>query len=239
MARIAIPLPCSDPASFKVLEKQDVLGMLIDTQCPGCASIGTFSVYHYTGYTIFDIGAGCIPISVQRNEVKGLRIEPHLLPSFWTRCSTCEDCFNLVPQFKVIGTRLTRRALLCIAWAYSIGKKGWRSLEIDLTGNEGGLHFTTLFKAVHSLGKSLPEELLEVLRAEYPDVIMAEGETTWPEPRSIFDHTRKQERSFRGIVATLLHVMNPLLIAVPTFRKIINAIGIVLHKKNLVLVRLY
>jgi hypothetical protein len=118
-----------------------------------------------------------------------------------------EEC-RVYPSFVLTGTTLTLPALVFIAFVYETSGLTWRNLPEKFCTEEDRIAHSTLYKAVHGLGKRLLEqnqtiqEGIRKLHAAY----LPQGVTSlpgYPRMKALYDHTRERE-------AALLDILLPL-----------------------------
>jgi len=139
---------------------------------------------------------------------------------FWTRvsiiCARCERCrckIKIVPACLIKGTRLTLEALVFTTLAKEISGISWRELCDLLCSDGDGCVFSTLYEAVHRVGKFLDSEKMELFEwarrvsntAPEPYLLRTEAITEGFGPLSArYDHTISREMSARSLVGGLV-----------------------------------
>jgi len=127
---------------------------------------------------------------------------------------------RVYPSFLVKGTTLTLSALTFIAFVYESSNLTWCDLADKFCDQENKIVHSTLFKAVHGLGKSLGEsnkkirEAVEELTSQYLfPALVEESDPAWPSEKSRYEHTLKHENSLREITeagkSVILQVIQP------------------------------
>lgn len=114
----------------------------------------------------------------------------------------------MYPSFVLPGTTLTLSALIFIAFAYETSELTWRDLSEKFCTDQDRIAHSTLYKAVHGLGKSLLEQNQSVrdgirkLHAAY----LPQGSASlpgYPRMKALYDHTRERETALWDILLPL------------------------------------
>lgn len=135
------------------------------------------------------------------------------VPIVIIKCELCGEVLRVYPSFVLRGTTLTFSALVFVAFARASSDLKWRGIPDKFCDEENKIAHSTLFKAVHGLGKSLTEcnkkvrEAVEELinRYRFPG-LDEESNPTWPPKKSRYEHTLKQEASLREILFPLAYL---------------------------------
>jgi hypothetical protein len=118
-----------------------------------------------------------------------------------------EEC-RVYPSFVLSGTTLTLSALLFTAFVYETSKLTWRDLSEKFCTDKDRIAHSTLYKAVHGLGKNLLEqnktirEGIRKLHAAY----LPQGVASlpgYPRVKAMYDHTREREAALWELLLPL------------------------------------
>jgi hypothetical protein len=104
-------------------------------------------------------------------------------------CSQCGQFIKVIPSFIQPGTTLTLPALIFVAFAYEFSSLTWRDLPQKFCAEDNRIAHSTLYKAVHGLGRLIHSDLeFRKLCQQYlPTIRAIPGGPTpdWPPPKSI------------------------------------------------------
>ena len=154
--------------------------------------------------------------------------EWHRIRIYWVkvailivRCPVCGGRFKLVPSFLIKGTRFTLEALIFITLAKEVSGISWRKLCNMVCVKDNGCVHSTLYEAVHRIGKFLAQEKWQLFEScrklqPPPDVSLLKPEATtdgFAPPSARFEHTLDREMGARSLVSGLVadggsHVSN-------------------------------
>jgi hypothetical protein len=141
-----------------------------------------------------------------------VELYPVMVPRPVLVCTACRFRARLRPSFIIEGTRLTLEALVFVTFAREVGGLPWRSmLELFCAADEKCAH-STLYMAVHKMGKLLDEQVKELSRRfDHPETDHALDLFHVPvrcgcfsAPSALFRHTLERELGARFLVASLL-----------------------------------
>lgn len=137
-------------------------------------------------------------------------------------CKQCGQFIKVIPSFMQRGTTLTLPALIFVALAYEFSVLTWRKLVQTFCDEENGIAHSTLYKAVHGLGRLIHSDLefrkrcqqhfpaIEAIRSEAipdesipSDSIPGESIPHWPPPKSLYTHTVIREKGVRLLMGPL------------------------------------
>jgi len=171
-----------------------------DLECGSCSAYGSFSYVqtHYVWRWEIDI-----PYNWHYGEWEEIKLFPTQVQVVWIRCDVCGEIHRLYPSFMLRGTTLTLSALIFIAYIYESSDLTWRDIPEKFCDEVNRIAHSTLFKAIHGLGKSLVEnERIRGAVAELANRYPALG--SWPPDKSRYAHTLNREHSLRDLLLPLL-----------------------------------
>jgi len=123
------------------------------------------------------------------------------------RCTQCGELIRVTPSFLLRGTTLTLPALIFVAFAYIFSDLTWRDMAQKFCNEENRIAHSTLYKAVHSLGRSFATDLeLRRLCQKYlPSASPSPSKppAKWPPPKSIYTHTVIRIKGARPLLNSL------------------------------------
>jgi len=185
-------------------EKCENMGDLI-RDCLNCASIGSFK-YEYTSYEWrWDI---VVPDNWTFGQWEQAELLPVQVPLPVYRCKECNQLIKIIPSFCLRGTTLTLNALVFIGFIYEFSELTWRDLPIKFCEEKDRIAHSTLYKAVHCVGKLVStEQEIEELRQKYlpsGNTVEPDQSLVWPPPKSLFPHTITRENGIRMLLEKLL-----------------------------------
>ncbi len=172
-----------------------------DLECGSCSAYGSFS-YVQTNYVWrWEI---YIPYNWHYGEWEEIKLYPTQAQVVLIRCGLCGEMHRLYPSFMLRGTTLTLSALIFIAYIYESSGLTWREIPEKFCDAANRIAHSTLFKAVHGLGKSLAKNdrirgAVAELANRYPALDKA-----WPADKSRYAHTLSHEHSLRDLLLPLL-----------------------------------
>jgi len=112
------------------------------------------------------------------------------------------------PAFIVGGTTLTLPALSFIAFTYEYSDLTWRDMPAKFCDENNIIAHSTLYKAVHGLGKLLSESIeAQIIREKFLSSSIDCGNTQshiWPAEKSLRPHTINREKAVRNMLTILL-----------------------------------
>lgn len=150
-----------------------------------------------------------IPYDWEYGEWERIRLYPAPVNIFVIKCTACGEEYRVYPSFVTPGTTLTWSALVFIAFVYETSPLTWRELVAKFCSPEDRIAHSTLYKAVHGLGKSLSiqgmkiREEIEKLQATYRSPEENTHPEQPPQQKSRFEHTREREASLHTIILPL------------------------------------
>jgi hypothetical protein len=177
-----------------------------DLECSSCSAYGRFSYVHKYFIWRWEID---IPYDWQYGEWEEIKLYPTQVQIIVIKCDLCGEIYRVYPSFILKGTTLTQSALIFIIFIYESSDLTWRAIPEKFCDAANKIAHSTLFKAVHGLGKSLVEnnekirEALEELVSRYSSPASVES-SAWPAQKSRYEHTLKHENSLREILLPLL-----------------------------------
>jgi len=125
------------------------------------------------------------------------------------RCCVCDKLVKVIPAFIVQGTTLALSALIFLAFVYENTPLTWRSLPEKFCKEGHKIAHSTIYRAIHGLGKNLldDEEEVRELYAQWEVSIRLPpqtAETAWPSEKSQYPHTRRREETVRNLLFLFL-----------------------------------
>lgn len=181
-----------------------------ELECSSCSAYGRFSYVRKYFIWRWEVD---IPHDWKFGEWERIRLYPVQVPIVIIKCDLCGEVFRIYPSFVLRGTTLTFSALIFVAFARESSNLKWRSIPDKFCNEENKIAHSTLFKAVHGLGKSLTEcnkkirEAVEELINQYRSPVLdEESNSTWPPQKARYEHTLKQEASLREMLFPLAYL---------------------------------
>ena len=181
-----------------------------ELECSSCSAYGSFSYLQKYFIWCWEIS---IPFDWEFCEWEKIKLYPTQVPIVLIKCDLCGEIHRLYPSFLLKGTTLTQAALLFITFIYESSALTWRAIPDKFCDGADKIAHSTLFKAVHGLGKSIlrdnkiKEALAELVSRYQPCSPPAET-TTWPADKSRYAHTLADEHLLRGILLPLLKTIH-------------------------------
>ena len=173
--------------------------------CPSCSSLHTLT-YQPEKSSVIWCWHIYLPKSWNYGDWKQVQLCSVQIPLPVAQCEECNQLIKIHPSFLVKGTTLTLPALVFIAFVYESSDLTWRDMPQKFCAEDDRIAHSTLYKAVHRLGKlglSIGQELKN-LYSKYFTVSNIEKLTGWPPPKSIFTYTVIRELGARRCSAMLL-----------------------------------
>jgi hypothetical protein len=173
-----------------------------DLECSSCSAYVNFSYVQKYFIWRWEID---IPYDWKYGEWDDLRLYPTLVPIILIKCDVCGEMHRVYPSFILKGTTLTQTALIFITFIYETSKLTWRAMADIFCEAANKIAHSTLFKAVHGLGKSLcANNKIREAVTELASRYLSPGETAWPAEKSHYEHTLAQEHALRETLLPLL-----------------------------------
>jgi hypothetical protein len=159
-------------------------------QCPYCSAIHTLQYHSASTVWHWHIE---LPDDWQFPQWELVKLFPLQVQRPVLRCTQCGEMIKVIPTFLLRGTTLTLPALIFVAFAYIFSDLTWRDLPHKFCSEDNRIAHSTLYKAVHSLGRSLVTDLeLRSLCQKYlPNASSRPNKpvANWPPPKAIYIHT--------------------------------------------------
>jgi len=177
--------------------------------CSSCSAYGSFSYVQKYSIWRWDIN---IPYDWKYGEWDRIRLYPVPVPIVMIKCNLCGEVHRLYPSFVLKGTTLTLTALIFVTFTYESSNLTWRNIPDKFCDKENKIAHSTVFKAVHGLGKSLTcnkkiREAVEELTRQYqPPNSADESHPAWPPEKSRYEHTLAHEHALRAILHPLIYL---------------------------------
>ncbi|HCR82217.1 MAG TPA: hypothetical protein DIW07_02190 [Lachnospiraceae bacterium] len=127
------------------------------------------------------------------------------------KCEDCGETYRAYPSFVIKGTTLTLSALIFIAFVYEYSGLVWRDIPEQFCCKHDMIAHSTIYKAVHGLGKSIADsdnKIRDAVQNLY-DRYLKESNiellaAPWPLEKSLYEHTRKREVAIRFLLSSFL-----------------------------------
>jgi len=131
------------------------------------------------------------------------------------KCEDCGETYRIYPSFVIKGTTLTLSALIFIAFVYEYSGLVWRDIPEQFCCEHDMIAHSTIYKAVHGLGKSIADsdnKIRDAVQNLY-DRYLKESNiellaAPWPPEKSLYEHTRKREVAIRFLLSSFLIAFN-------------------------------
>jgi len=176
----------------------------MELECSSCSSFGNFSLSYQYFIWRWEVD---IPYDWQYGQWARIRLYPVQIKVFVVKCA-CGEEYRIYPSFVLPGTTLTLSALIFVAFVYGFSELTWRDIPEKFCTEEDRIAHSTLYKAVHGLGKSMlvQEEKIwegiQKLHAAY----LPQNEVALPgRPRTkaLYEHTREREAAVHNVLLPL------------------------------------
>lgn len=177
-----------------------------DLECSSCSAYGKFSYVQKHFIWRWEID---IPFDWQYGKWEQIKLYPTQVAVIFIKCKLCGEIHRVYPSFYLKGTTLTQTALIFITFIYESSDLTWRAIPDKFCDAADKIAHSTLFKAVHGLGKSIMENnkiretVAELVNRYLPYAL----DETWPGEKSHYTHTRGHERTLRQILLPLLKII--------------------------------
>lgn len=213
-----IYVPADNCNTWNVGNSENIFG--IELECSSCSSFGNFSLSYQYPIWRWEVD---IPYDWKYGQWDRIRLYPIHIRIFVIKC-TCGEEYRIYPSFVLKGTTLTLAALIFIAFVYESSELTWRDIPEKFCTEEDRIAHSTLYKAIHGLGKSIlvQEEKVREGIKKLQAVYLPQNEAPLPgRPRTkaLYEHTREQEAAVHRILLPIsYHCM-----AEPLFAKVFYA----------------
>jgi len=186
------------------------IGSEVEGPCPRCAAIHSFRQKETAVVWMLDSD---IANNWQFGWWGRIKLSWKEVSILIGECSKCGCKIKVIPSFMVKGTRLTLEALCLVTVAKEVSGLSWRNLrDLLCDGVDGWCAHSTLYEAVHRVGKFLAEskeELFELCRQLQPppELTVLKTESTedgFCAPSARLDHTLAREMGARCLVSGLV-----------------------------------
>lgn len=182
------------------------------TECPNCSSIHSLELKSTDYVWRWDI---TLPKDWRYGDWESIKLTPEYVPLPVMSCNVCNKPVRVIPAFIIRGTTLTLPALVFVAFAYESSALflhlTWRDIPVKFCTEDNRIAHSTLYKAVHGMGKLLLEdEEAQKLGNKYMGFltdISGSGSTEivgWSKEKSLRPHTKERERAVRIALTALL-----------------------------------
>ena len=98
-----------------------------------------------------------IPYDWEFGQWERIRLYPAQADILIVKCESCGEIYRVYPSFVIKGTTLTLSAPIFIAFVYEYSTLVWRDIPEKYCDEHDKIAHSTLYKAVHELGKSLAD----------------------------------------------------------------------------------
>lgn len=176
----------------------------MELECSSCSSFGNFSFFYQYFIWRWEID---IPYDWKYGQWDRIRLYPVHVKIFVIKC-TCGEEYRIYPSFVLKGSTLTLPALIFVAFAYGSSELTWRDIPGKICTEEDRIAHSTLYKAVHGLGKSMLvqkekiREGIQKLHAAY----LPQNEAALPglpRTKALYEYTREREAAVHRILLPL------------------------------------
>lgn len=173
-------------------------------ECPSCSAIHSLEYKTMATVWRWDLE---LPDDWQFPHWESVRLFPLQVPQPVLRCRQCGEHIKVIPSFIQSGTTLTLPALIFIAFAYEFSSLTWRDLPQKFCAANNRIAHSTLYKAVHSLGRLIHSDAeFRKLCQDYVPAIKTIPSwpiPNWPPPKSVYTHTVIREQGVRLLIRSL------------------------------------
>lgn len=178
-------------------------------QCPDCGAIHSFKFKSTEWVGEWDIR---VPRDWEYGQWDRAELYWVLVPLPVLVCTICGHKVRLRPSFLLKGTRLTLDAVVFVTFAREVGGLTWRAMPELFCADYDKCAHSTLYIAVHKIGKLFSEQVMELSQRFDPS---GTGRATdifhvtiryvgFAAPTSRFRHTLEREMGARRLVVKLL-----------------------------------
>jgi hypothetical protein len=179
----------------------------IESECHSCSSTGSFSFVDKYKVWRWEID---IPFDWEYGQWERIRLYPVEVEIYIVQCKICGEKYRVYPSFIIKGTTLTLSALIFIAFIYEYAELVWRDIPENFCYKHNRIAHSTLYKAVHGLGKSIADSDNKI-RDGIRDFVnrylsLTEKEfsvSIWPPEKSLYEHTLRREAALRELLLPL------------------------------------
>jgi hypothetical protein len=180
-------------------------------ECPFCSSMHSFEYKSASCVWRWDI---TLPEDWRFGDWGHVQLAPQQVPLPIVKCNACGKSVRIIPAFMVEGTTLTLSALIFLAFVYENTPLVWRSLPEKFCKEGDKIAHSTIYRAVHGLGKNLLEgEDVRELYAQWnvsislPPNTPQTAVTAWPPKKSRYPHTQHREEAVRDLLTLFLCII--------------------------------
>jgi hypothetical protein len=152
-----------------------------------------------------------VPYDWEYGQWERVRLYPVQVDILILKCDSCGEVYRVYPSFVIEGTTLTLPALIFVAFAYEYSYLTWRDLPEKFCEEHNRIAHSTLYKAVHGLGKSIADsdngikDAIKQLADKYIPVAKEPAQVSvWPAEKSLHEHTLKREAAVRALLVPLV-----------------------------------
>jgi hypothetical protein len=128
-------------------------------ECSSCSSCRKFSFLFKYPIWRWEID---IPRDWEFGQWNRIRLYPVQVDILVIKCEDCGETYRAYPSFVIKGTTLTFSALIFIAFVYEYSGLVWRYIPEQFCCNHDMIAHSTIYKAVHGLGKSIADRRIYV-----------------------------------------------------------------------------
>jgi hypothetical protein len=179
----------------------------IGLECSSCSSFGNFSLSYQYFIWRWEVD---IPYDWEYGQWERIRLYPVQVKILIVKCLACGEEYRIYPSFILPGTTLTISALIFVAFVYETSELTWRDIPEKCCTEEDRISHSTLYKAVHGLGKSMlvqEEKIREGVKKLHAACLLKNESALpgCPRMKALYDHTRERECAVHKILLPLSH----------------------------------
>lgn len=168
------------------------------------------AIFHYPINISSGIWEVDIPYDWEYGQWDRIHLYPIQVKVLVVKCVVCGEEYRIYPSFVLPGTTLTLSALIFVAFVYRFSELTWRDIPEKFCTEEDRISHSTLYKAVHGLGKSIlvqEEKIREGVQKLHAACHPKNGAALPGSPRmkALYDHTRGREGAVNKILLPLSH----------------------------------
>lgn len=177
-------------------------------ECSACSSCSNFSFVDKHPIWRWEID---IPYDWEYGQWERIRLYPVQVDILIVKCEICGEVYRVYPSFIIKGTTLTLSALVFVAFTYESSGFVWRAIPEKFCDEHNMIAHSTLYKAVHGLGKSIVDsdnrikDGIKELKEKYSHKTNEKSEVfAWHPEKSLHEHTLQREAALRSLLSPLV-----------------------------------
>lgn len=177
----------------------------MELECSSCSSYGNISILKEKSIWRWELE---IPYDWKYGHWERIRLYPAQVKTFFAQCDICGEESRIYPSFVVPGTTLTFSALVFTSFVYETSKLTWREIPEKFCTEENRIAHSTIYKAVHGLGKSVlvqEEKIREGIR-KLKEALSPQDTDGLAKPlytKALHEHTQLREASLHQLLMPL------------------------------------